>query len=284
MNISNMLQLHDNRQLGFACYGNPEDKPILFFHGAPGSRREHHPDLRILEQLGIRLIIPDRPGYGLSDPDPNRSMISWAKDISTLLDHLGIRPCPFLGYSGGGPYAMACAIQLPKRVTRLGLVSSLAPMDIPHITDGMNEQSLALFHLAQTDADAFTAQIQALVTSGDVLFHIMAAGLPQNDQVILNHEPVHAMYLADMNEAVASGIDGIVSDMLLYPHPWGFTPAQILCPTLLWQGMADINVPPAMGQHLAEEIPNCEPFFIPEQAHYLLFNHWSEILSELIKT
>lgn len=279
---SHTLSLRDGRKLGFAEYGKANGKPVLLLHGAPGSRLEHHPATDMADGLGLRLIVPDRPGYGLSGPAADRTFLSFAGDISELMDHLQLSSCPMLGFSGGGPYAMACAHQLPERVFRLGLASSMAPFDTPQATDGMNEQSKALFSLALADHDTFAAQIASLATNGEVLFHIMTAGLPPEDQVLFGNAAMRSMYQADMAEAVSQGVDGIVSDMLLYPRPWGFEPSGITCETLLWQGMKDINVPPAMGRHLASMIPQCRSSFLPEEAHYLLFNRWEEILSELV--
>jgi len=277
-----MLTLNDGRQLGYGEYGALDGTPLLLFHGAPGSHSEFHPDHSILESLNVRLIVPDRPGYGRSDPDKNRTLLSWADDVLQLMDHLVINSCPVLGFSGGGPYAMACASEMPDRVSRLGLISSLAPFDNPYGMDGMNEQSKALFALALSNPDLFAAQIAELVTDADVLYQIMTSGLPKEDQAVFACDAMSAMYRADMNESLRTGVGGIVSDMLLYPQEWGFNPSAIGCSTLLWQGLSDINVPPSMGEYLSEIIPGCRSSFIPEKGHFLLFTHWEEIFSQLI--
>jgi len=281
MKSLSIITLSDDRKLGFLEYGKQNGTPLLLFHGAPGSRLECHPDQSILETLGIRLIVPDRPGYGASDSAPERTILSWTDDVEQLLDVLALDSCAVIGFSGGGPYAMACACQLPERVSRLGLVSSVAPFDNPNGTDGMNEQSKALYALALADPVTFRAQIEALVSSGEALYQIMTAGLPEEDTRLFDSEPLAGMYRNNMDEAVRSGVDGIVSDMLLYPQSWGFQLGDIGCETYLWQGMKDINVPPAMGQYLAEVIPGCSPEFLSEDAHFLLFSHWQKILSRL---
>ena len=277
-----MLTLKEGRQLGYGEYGDLDGTPLLLFHGAPGSHCEYHPDRSTLENLNIRLIVPDRPGYGLSDPDENRTLISWADDVSQLMDHLAIASCPVLGFSGGGPYAMACAHEIPERISRLGLVSSLAPFDNPGGLDGMNDQSRALFALAAADSELFAAQIEGLVTDGGILYQLMTAGLPEPDAALFSSEAMVWMYQTNMKESVRTGVDGIVSDMLLYPQFWGFDPAAIDCETLLWQGMKDINVPAAMGKYLSETIPGCRASFVPGQGHFLLFSHWDGILKSLI--
>lgn len=272
------ILLRDGRLLGYAGYGDPGGKPLLFFHGVPGSRMEHHPDNAIAKALGWCVIVPDRPGYGLSDPEPNRTLLGWADDVQQLMDNLDIRSCALAGFSGGGPFAAACAIAMPERVTRLSLISSLAPLDNPYGTEGMNEQSQAMFGLARSDPEGFAAQIQSLVTDSEALFQIMTAGLPRPDTDLFALPGISAMYRADMAAAAAQGTEGIVRDMLLLSRKWGFEAKDIRCPTSVWQGMADINVPPSMGRYWAENIPGCQSHFLPGEGHFMLFRHWREIL------
>lgn len=274
--------LRDGRELSYAEYGDKNGNPVLMMHGSPGSRLECPPDVESLLALDLRLIVPNRPGYGSSTPSTGRTLLAWAEDVKALMDHLALPRCSILGYSGGGPYAMACAIKMPERIKRLALISSLAPFDAPDATSGMNEQSKALFELAKADPETFTAQIKSLVANGETLFHIVIAGLPPEDKELFEDSAMHDMYLADMIEAVSSGVEGIVSDMLQYPISWGFEPSQITCETLLWQGLQDINVPPAMGRRLAADIPQCRASFVPNAAHYLLFSHWRKIFRELL--
>ena len=271
--------LPDGRTLAYAEYGIPDGKPLLFFHGTPGSRLEQHPDHNIAKALGIRMIVPERPGYGHSDPQPGRSFLQWTDDMEYFMDQLGLEHCAIAGFSGGGPYAMGCAHRMPERITRLGLISSIAPFDNPYGTEGMNAQSLALYGLAQADPDTFNAQIQALATSGDSVYQIMTAGLPEPDSQIFTNTDMETMYRENMIEAVHSGVAGIVSDMLLIPKKWEFRPEDIRCETSLWQGLADINVPPDMGKYLNQAIPDCSATFLPGEGHFLLFTHWKKILA-----
>jgi len=276
------LTLPDGRILGFAEYGSPSGKPVLFFHGTPGSRLEQLPEPSILKTLGIRLIVPERPGYGLSDPKPNRSILDWADDIQDLMDQLEIESCTLVGFSGGGPYAAACAHQIPKRVSQLILISSMAPFDNPYGTDGMNEQSLALFSLARSDPKTFETQIKSLLTDGETLFHIMTAGLPQPDARVFELTSMADMYRADMAEAIKRSVTGIVEDMILLSREWGYSVSDISCKTYLWQGLADMNVPPVMGKYLGETIPGCKTIFLPGEGHFMLFTRWQKIFGDIV--
>src|SRR4051812_21982958 len=103
------LRLRDGRTLGYATYGDPAGRPILLMHGYPDSRLTRHPDDSLTASLGVRLIVPDRPGIGLSAFRPARSVLERVADIAALADGLSLERFAVLGWSAGGPYALACA-------------------------------------------------------------------------------------------------------------------------------------------------------------------------------
>src|SRR3989338_9991360 len=92
------ILLPDGRRLGYAEYGAPDGRPVLFFHGAPGSRHIHADMADVVTRRGIRLIAVERPGYGLSDPQPGRSMLDWPGDVAALTDALGIAKFAIIGF------------------------------------------------------------------------------------------------------------------------------------------------------------------------------------------
>src|SRR5947209_6974833 len=77
-----------------------------------------------------RVITVDRPGMGLSDFQPGRKVLDWPADVAALADALGLNRFAVLGFSGGCPFALACAFRLPERVTVLGIVSGVVPDDL----------------------------------------------------------------------------------------------------------------------------------------------------------
>ncbi len=115
---NNILILPDGRRLGYAEYGDPEGWPLMFFHGTPGSRvmaRFAAPKAR---EMGVRLIAPERPGFGLSDFKPQRQLLDWAEDVRELAEVLNLERFAVAGVSGGGPYVAACAWKMPARLSR----------------------------------------------------------------------------------------------------------------------------------------------------------------------
>jgi pimeloyl-ACP methyl ester carboxylesterase len=131
------IELRDGRRLAFAEYGEPTGAPVLFVHGFTASRITRHPDDRLTESLGVRLLTLDRPGCGASDIQPGRTLLDLARDVQQLADALGITSFAVLGHSAGGPYALACALAFPDRVAAVGVACGFAPMDRPGATEGM---------------------------------------------------------------------------------------------------------------------------------------------------
>src|SRR5918995_4852185 len=138
--LAQRMTLPDGRILCFDEHGPPEGTPLMYFHGSPSARVEWalFGDEPLLERLGIRLIVPDRPGGGLSDFQPGRRYGDWPHDVSALANALEIARFSVLGFSAGGPYAAACALALPDRLSHVGLVSSLGPHDRTELTDGLD--------------------------------------------------------------------------------------------------------------------------------------------------
>jgi pimeloyl-ACP methyl ester carboxylesterase len=108
-------------------------KPTIFyFHGSPSTRLEWYlfRTEALAKKLKLRLIVPDRPGLGRSDFQPGRRIGDWPADVIALADHLPLSRFAVVGYSGGDPYAAACALKIPERLTHVGIVSGTGPFDL----------------------------------------------------------------------------------------------------------------------------------------------------------
>src|SRR4051812_35482752 len=119
-----MVPLKDGRKLAVIEYGDTQGVPVMFFHGTSGSRLLFLEDDEISKELGIRLISLDRPGFGLSDPKANRTLLDWADDVNEAADFLKLGKFSIVGVSGGGAFAAACAYKLAGRLDSVALVAS----------------------------------------------------------------------------------------------------------------------------------------------------------------
>ncbi|HEX3427637.1 MAG TPA: alpha/beta fold hydrolase, partial [Candidatus Limnocylindrales bacterium] len=122
------IRLADGRRLAYAEWGDPKGTPVVLLHGMPGSRLLC-PDEQATRAAGVRLIAPDRPGYGRSEPRPGRAVIDGADDLGELIERLRLPPVAIVGWSSGGPYALASAVGIPELVSSVGVIAGDAPLD-----------------------------------------------------------------------------------------------------------------------------------------------------------
>src|SRR5580765_6410115 len=97
--LTQVVRLRDGRRLAYTELGDPSGIPIFHQHGMPGSRLEHEAEPEFYRNIGVRVITPDRPGYGLSDPHPHNPLLGWPSDIVELADRLGIERFGITGLS-----------------------------------------------------------------------------------------------------------------------------------------------------------------------------------------
>lgn len=280
-----VVRLADGRRLGYSEYGARNGQPIFFFHGFGTTRVICPPDDRPAVDLGLRLIAVDRPGIGLSDPQPGRRLLDWPTDVAELAKRLGIETFSVIGWSGGGPYALACAYALKDRVSAVGLISSPAPLT------GISESG----YLRRLDRNAVRAAGRAPWVIRLALWHW---GRPQRrdatrffersvaemcaaDQAVLSEPDLRDRMIANSAELYRQGGRGMYDEGLVLARPWGFELSDIRVPVHVWHGALDETVPTAMAEYLAREIPNAQVNIHPDEGHHLLYRRWPEILAAL---
>nr|WP_315463874.1 alpha/beta hydrolase [uncultured Rhodoferax sp.] len=239
--------LPDGRSLSYCHYGHPEGVPIFQFHGTPGSRI-FGLDSEQISDAGLRVVTPERPGYGRSSPNPNALVVAdWVRDIQVLADRLQIDRFHVLGVSGGGPFALACAGLLPHRVVTATVVASPAPIDFASFWTGLSLLNRTLF-LVSRNAPA--------------LLPALCAGL-----ALIKKDRGEAR--THEGEAFRQGGIGLEADLRALARNWGFPLGSIRVPVFLWHGERDCMASPTAAKRLAEAIPFCEPYFVPEAGHFI---------------
>jgi pimeloyl-ACP methyl ester carboxylesterase len=278
------IQLRDGRRLGYAELGDTRGMPLLHFHGFPGSRYEGLLMDKTAKKRGIHLITPDRPGEGLSTFKSGRKITDWPQDVLELADALKLDKFAILGISGGGPYALACARKIPERLTSATVIAGMGPLDSPDATKGMKAENVYLFDLARKSPwKLYPIFWMEKITWNEKTLTKMLSNIPEVDRKIVFDEPDFLKGMLDAGkEAYIQGVRGVVHEAILYAKPWGFALNEIQMKVHLWQGEADINVPPSMGYYQARALPNCAAHFIPGEGHYSLpFRHLEEIFETI---
>ncbi|MFC6989529.1 alpha/beta fold hydrolase [Haloplanus sp. GCM10025708] len=124
------VSVDGGRRVSYATYGDPDGTPVVFLHGTPGSRRLGALFDAAAGRRGVCLVAPDRPGFGASSPWPDRALDDTAAFLAPVLDDAGVDAAPVVGFSGGGPHALAMAAAEPTRVDAISLVASAVPPSV----------------------------------------------------------------------------------------------------------------------------------------------------------
>jgi pimeloyl-ACP methyl ester carboxylesterase len=281
------VRLRDGRALGYAEFGDPAGRPLLYFHGFPGSRIEAALGDAVARARGVRLVGVDRPGIGLSDFLDGRSIPDWPADVAELADALGFGRFAVVGVSGGGPYALACAWKIPERLDAACVIGGLGPFDgSAAVQDMMGLGRFALSlpqHAPWAVQPLFQAAAWGIGAQAEALVDFLAGSLPEPDRSALDDPGVRRVLAESYREAVRQGGRGAGAEAGLYGGPWGFRLEDIAMEVDLWHGERDSVVPVAMGRLQARAIPRCRAKILPEEGHFSLpIRRMGEILDALM--
>jgi pimeloyl-ACP methyl ester carboxylesterase len=276
----------DRRTLTYVERGAPDGVAVLVSHGTPGSRLSRHPDPTLYEKHGVRMIAYDRPGYGLSDPSPGRSVADAAGDIAAIADSLGLDQFAVVGGSGGAPHALACGALLGDRVLRVGALVTPAPSDTDDFDffEGLADINVKEFGAALEGREAVEAFIQPFVdklhSDPDAVIDEIVSELPDVDRAIAEREEFRAIMRESFTEAVRQGVRGWADDDLAFAKSWGFEPEDVHAEVRLWQGELDVLAPRSHGEYVASRLPNAR-FELLEGGGHFLDEEWAVVLDWL---
>ncbi len=264
------------RRLDVLTDGPAGARALVFHSGTPSAAIPFRPLTAAAAAHGLRLVTWCRPGYGGSEPAPGRTVADVASDAAAVLDALAIDDFVSLGWSGGGPHALACAALLPDRCRAASTIAGVAPYPADGLDwmAGMGDENVEEFSLSIRGEEALTPYLEeqartlGRVTGSDVA-DALAGLVSAVDRASLTGE--FAEYLAaSMRRAVSGSVAGWREDDLAFTRDWGFRVSDIERPVAVWQGGQDRMVPPAHGRWLAERLPNVRAHLHPGEGHLSL--------------
>lgn len=288
MEIEHRLTLPEGRTLACLELGDPTGPPVFYSHGYPGSRLEARLTAYTTDPLHVRLLAPDRPGFGASTFQPGRTISAWGADVERLADEFALERFAVIGVSGGGPYALACAARMPERVSRVALVGALGLASRSDLVAGMvatHRLALAagvrLPHLARL-AIALAAGVVRRYPER-FLAHMLARTSPA-DREVLDDVCYRKLMLDSTIEALRQGGRCVAHELTLLARPWDIRLEEISTPVTIWQGLADNIVPAAMARYLAGELANSELHCLPGEGHLsVIVRHAHRVFAELTR-
>jgi pimeloyl-ACP methyl ester carboxylesterase len=272
--LNRTIHLSDGRELGYVEYGAADGKPLFYFHGYPGSRLESRFLASASEAAGTRLIGIDRPGMGLSTFKPGRTVLDWPDDVLALADTLRLESFAVVAFSGGGPYAAACACKIPQRLTACGIIA------------GVGRISGYQAFLARWMPNLLTRTIERSLQTREKAHRMLARQSErwvEPDRKSLLKPGVSNILVDSLMDAFHQGSRGVAYEGTLFGHPSGFQLEEIAFPAVyLWHGGLDQEVSIDAGREVARRIPQCKATFYPDEGHIsLIVNHAEEVVSAL---
>lgn len=264
------LTTADGRTVGFTQQGSATGFPVFYLHGIPGSRHEPRLPDELAEQ--VRVVAPDRPGVGASDPAPDYSLTDHAGDLLAIADHLEISRFALFGFSGGGVYALAVAPLLRERLARMVIsgTPTLALLDDPFAHAG--ELTASSWRQARDNPESLARELQALTINPETLEQALLDSLTPPDRELFRQPDLAAHYRQNLRTALARGTEeaarAIARDTALLVMGRGVEPETIPVPVQVHHGTEDGLVAPRHAIALTRALPQGNLILEPGAGHY----------------
>ena len=252
------------------------DALLIYHHGTPAAGPISPDMAEAAQRNGLVIAELVRPGYGQSTRQPGRTVADVVPLVGELADHLGFDRFVTMGWSGGGPHAIATAALLPDRCAAAMSLAGVAPYGEPDLDflAGMGEDNIAEFGAALEGSGQLEAFLSAAVgdlsaITADQVVAALASLLPQVDQAYLTGGYAEEM-AEELRWSVSTGIWGWFDDDIAFTLPWGFDLGAVVPPVQVWQGSDDLMVPFSHGQWLVGHVGNAEAHLVEGQGHLSL--------------
>jgi len=276
--------LPDGRQLGWRVWGDPDGKPLLRLQGTPGSRLSIPPLHTEWHDQRLRVIMADRPGFGLSTRLPGRRVIDVADDYAVLLDHLELDSVAVVGISGGGAHALAFAVRHPDRVRALSVVAGVPPFtdDDVALVPRANAISYDLAKAGWEALHRFTEHERQLMLADPVAgLRASMVHAPPDDQRIMSEPSWQLSHAVGVREALRQGGEGWTDETMAILSPWGFEPEDVKPHVSWWAGEADINCPISAVRRYVARLPSADLHVWEGAGHLRQYLRANEFLTDL---
>ena len=286
--INQTLQLGGERTLGFAEYGPSDGYPVFYFTGGNSSRFDGKWFIDAANGNQVRLIVPDRPGFGLSTFQEDRKLLDWPNDVIELASFLSIDRFSIFGLSGGGPHVLATTFEIPDRVNKAAIVSGTATPEMPNKFQGMWPPVRLIFSTAKRlpKVNRFLLkQMAGVYSNEEQMLKRMKQALPKPDVALIEEKPeIIKIFAEATKEAHRNGVEGDAWEWQLYVHTWMFQLKDIQKEIKLWYGLYDQQVPISMGRYLASKLPNAQLIEVENGGHFSTVNNYINDILEYLKT
>eukprot|EP00897_Mesotaenium_endlicherianum_P004649 jgi/Mesen1/4211/ME000219S03343 len=292
------VQLRDGRHVAYEEVGasaSSAEYNVLLLHAWQECRvwAKGFGTQAMLEGLGVRLVAYDRPGYGQSDPHPQRTLQSEAEDIAEIADLLRMgEKFHILSVSLGG-YAALAGVTMAAPAGSFWAQTQKGDEAEAAWKFLVNPDRYTILVAHHAPAVLHWWMSQRLVKRGswsDYKTWNIKSG--KRDMELLAQVPKEP-FEAVLAEALRQGpVESIYRDLKLTSGDWGFDISEIDLSgegpfegTLhIWQGADDWIVPPPLQRYAKRVLPAIAYHELSEEGHLFLADpkYHRPILTELI--
>ena len=277
-------------RLAYSSFGPEQGSPVVFMHSYLGNALELPVNMLCLEEYNVRLLIPERPGFGYSYPDPQHNYESWSQLLQAWLEHLNIERIKLLGYSSGVPFALQLAQDLGSRIERLSLAAAFPHVKaIENLADS-GSGTRTLLKVFSSSPALIKPLLSAMLLNPAEYFHnnVLINGrppfcAPDKDKQWLAQPENAQSYIDQLKRCKRQGAKGVVREFQLIAKPWYFDFEKIQCPVQIWHGTDDNISTMATYEYLRACLPNADCHMIGNETHYLYYRCFPDILKALVQ-
>lgn len=283
-----LLDLPDGRTLEVATLGESSGQTVLFHHGTPGSANLVTMLAPLVDDGDLFVVTTSRAGYGKSSRREGRDVASVVSDTRAALDSQGRSDYVAVGWSGGGPHALACAALDSPRCRAAWSLAGVVPMTMDFDwTEGMAPENVEEFALGMEGGPVYEAYMADMgkkfsgATKDDVV-ELFGGLLSAPDKAVFEAAVRREGFAASMRQGFELGGRGFFDDDQAMLKEWGFDPTAITVPVAVWFGDHDFMVPRTHGEWLSKNLPTADTHFFEGDGHVsLVVNHLDELRAQI---
>ena len=244
-----------DRSVSYVEYGDSEGAPLVFLHGTPGSALLGALFRDGARRTGTQVLAIDRPGYGQSSSWPDRTLSDTGDFVTAVLDDVGESEADVIGFSGGGPHALAVAATHQDRVRNLHVVGGVAPPSLSERTPTVQRTLSGLAERVPTLVRGLF-RAQAWIADRHSPSFVVAQYTDRDAEGV--PDDVAGIVSRDFVAAFSTRRTGAVHELRMLNGSWAWLLDEVDRPVRLWHGDGDTNVPVENARNVRNRLPDAE--------------------------
>ena len=281
------FKLADGRNLDLLVGAGDSQTAIIFHHGTPSCAFIWKSWVEHFEKLGVRSIAYSRAGYYTSDRKVGRNIVSVNSDIAEVLDHFSIDSFVAVGWSGGGPHALAST--LDPRCKSAVVLAGVGMYDQPDLDflAGMGEENVDEFgHALKGEVELsnwMDANAESLKTiTGEELRNSAGSLFSKSDYSAMQRKDYSDSLAEAFRLSLQVSYSGWIDDDIAFTSEWGFNLDEVKIPVAIFQGDEDLMVPGSHGRWLHERLPSSTLRMLKGEGHLSFFSASQDEILEFL--